>query len=167
MFNITANVKEDDAALQAMQAAMKELENTQVLVGIPEDENMRQEGQINNAALLYIHTNGSPQQGIPARPVLEPAFENNKERLGELMGRATKAAMDGDTAGMSQALSRAGLAGQNAAEDWFTNPSNDFTPLKPETARRKKKKGSDVERPLIDTGQLRNAITYVVRDKDG
>jgi len=124
MFNITADVKENDSALQAMQAALKELENTQVLVGIPEDDTQRQEGQISNAALLYIHSNGSPKQGIPARPVIEPALEQNKERIGTVIGTATKAAMAGDTAGMRQKLGEAGLAGQSAAKQYFNNPSN-------------------------------------------
>ena len=29
------------------------------------------------------------------------------------------------------------------------------------------KKGSNKERPLIDTGELRKSITYVIRDKGG
>jgi len=166
MFKITADVKENDQALQAMQAALKELENTHVLVGIPEDESMRQDGQINNAALLYIHSNGSPANNIPARPVLEPALEHSKERLGEITGKAIKAAMAGDSADMRAQLDKAGMAGQDAVKDWFTNPSNGFAPLKPETARRKEKKGSSVERPLIDTSDLRNSITYVVRGRE-
>jgi hypothetical protein len=165
MFNITASVKENDQALQAMQAAMKELENIQVLVGIPEDESARQEGKITNAALMYIHSNGSPKQGIPARPVIEPALELNKERIGTVIGAAMKAAMAGDTSTMRQQLERAGLAGQNAAKDWFTNPSNNFAPLSEERRKQKEKKGSDIERPLIDTGDLQNSITYVVREK--
>ena len=165
MFNITADVKENDQALQAMQAALYELENTLVLVGIPEDEAARQDGHISNAALLYIHSNGSPLNGIPARPVIEPALEDNKERLGEIMGKATKAAMAGDTTGMRQNLEKAGMAGQSAAKDWFTNPSNNFAPLQEETRRRKEQRGSTVERPLIDTSELRNSITYVLRDR--
>ena len=165
MLNITADVKENDQALQAMQAALEELANTQVLIGIPENEAMRQDGKISNAALLYIHSHGSPVNNIPARPVIEPALENDKERIGEIMGQATKAAMDGNVSEMQSNLSKAGMAGQNAANDWFTNPMNNFTPLKDETRRRKEAKGADAERPLIDTSNLKNAIVYVVRDR--
>jgi len=166
MFKITADVKENDQALQAMQAALKELDSLQVLVGIPEDESMRKDGEISNAVLLYIHSNGSPANNLPARPVIEPALEDNKERIGTIMGAATKAAMAGDSAGMKAQLEKAGMAGQNAAKDWFTNPSNGFAPLQPSTAKQKERKGADVERPLIDTSDLRNSITYVVRDRE-
>jgi len=164
LFDITASVSSNDG-FKAIEAALKELESTQVLVGIPEDESMRQDGQISNAALMYIHTNGSPMQGIPARPVIEPALEDSKEQHGKLMGEAVKAAMNGNVTLMHEYLEKAGLAGQSAAKNWFTNPNNGFAPLNPETAKRKEKKGATIERPLIDTGALMNAITYVMRKK--
>ena len=43
---------------------------------------------------------------------------------------------------------------------WFENPQNGWPPNSPRTIRRK---GSD--QPLVDTGEMRKAITYVVRDK--
>ena len=168
MFDITASVTEQDNIFKQMQATLEQLENTQMLVGIPAEDSEPKDGaKINNAALLYIHSNGSPKNKIPARPVIEPALEDSKERLGELIGQATKSAMLGDSTGMQQNLERAGKAGQNAAKDWFTNPKNNWKPLKPQTAKRKESKGSTVERPLIDTGSLRNSITYVLREKQG
>jgi len=137
----------------------------QVLVGIPEETSERENGKLSNATLMYIHSNGSPLNNIPARPVIEPALEANKERLAPLMGKATKAAMDGDSAAMKQALENAGMVGQNVAQGWFNDPGNGFAPLKPETSRRKRKKGADVDKPLIDTGELQGSITYVIREK--
>ena len=184
MFNISADVKENDQALQAMQAALKELENTQVLVGIPEDDKARKEGHISNAALLYIHSHGSPEQKIPPRPVIEPALEANKERLGEVMGKATKAAMAGDSAGMRRNLELAGKAGRDFSKAWFTDPRNGWKELKhgrggereveftgkdgskTKVTFNKGKKAQEDPRPLIDTGQLRNSITYVLRERD-
>ena len=176
MFNITADVKENDQVLKTMQDALKELENTQALVGIPEDDKTRKKGHISNAALLYIHSNGSPQQGIPARPIIEPALEDNKERLGELMGKAVKASMAGDTAGMRRNLELAGKAGRDFSKAWFVNPSNNWKELSKPRRKSKQKKGSGInpetgaedkslDKPLIDTGQLRNSITYVLRDR--
>ena len=163
---ITADVTSNSDALDAMLSAWEELVNTQVLVGIPEDESARKEGAVSNADLLYIHSNGSPLKGIPARPVIEPALEHNKVRLGEIMGRASKAAMDGNIAEMHRELNKAGMAGQSAAKQWFTDPNNNWAPLNEKTKKQKEKKGATVERPLIDTGQLQNSITYVVRGKE-
>jgi len=165
MLRVTADVKENDSGLQGAVGDLLELAGLQVLVGIPEEKDSREDGQIGNATLMYIHSNGSPINNIPARPVIEPALENDKERIGQVMGDAVKAAMDNDIDGARKHLERAGMAGQNAARDWFTNPANGFEPLLPETARRKQQRGADIERPLIDTGALRSAITYVVEDK--
>ena len=171
MFDITADLEVDDDIMRQIQEVVAELGNTEVLVGIPEDEAARNDGNgnvINNAALLYIHTNGSPKNNIPPRPVIEPALsdDENSERIGEIMGEAVNSAMAGDADGMRENLAKAGMAGQNAVKDWFTNPKNGWQPVKPETARRKERRGATEQRPLIDTGELRNALTYVVREKE-
>ena len=161
----TATVKTDDSGAQQIIEAIECLQKTQVLVGIPEAKDARKEGEMTNAGLLYIHSNGSPKNNIPARPVIEPAIEHNKENLGELMGEAAKAAMNGDSTGANKQLEMAGMAGQNAAKDWFTNRSNGWAPVKEETQKRKAKRGATDNRPLIDTGELRNAITYTVEER--
>jgi hypothetical protein len=118
------------------------------------------QGDINNAELLFIHTNGSPLRHIPPRPVLEPAIaaEDNLRKIAHQVVEADKALLEGNLVLARQRMGKAGLAGQNAARNWFTDPRNAWAPNKPATIRHK---GSD--RPLIDTGALRAAITYVVR----
>ena len=158
---IINNLKAQDDNLSAIFAALKTLENTEVLIGIPEDDNARKEGDtINNAKLLYIHTHGSAVRNIPPRPVIEPAIEDDSTIIGDLMGQAAKAALDGNEQGAMDALKKAGMRGQNTARDWFTNPKNNWAANQPETIKRK---GS--EKPLIDTGELRKSITYVIREK--
>lgn len=117
--------------------------------------------QVNNAELMYIHSHGSQLKGIPARPVIEPAIAapGNKELIAAELEQAAKAAMEGSQAKMVQFLNRAGLVAQNACRKWFTDPRNNWAPNKPSTI---KAKGSS--RPLIDTGELRKSITYVVSD---
>ncbi|MBY6921870.1 hypothetical protein HYH30_19035, partial [Clostridium botulinum] len=41
---------------------------------------------------------------------------------------------------------------------WFTNPSNNWAENSAETIKRK-----DSDKPLIDTGELRKSITYVIK----
>ena len=141
--------------------ALQKLEKQQAYVGIPEARVARREQTINNAQLLFIHTKGSPLRGIPARPVIEPAIEatDNKASISEELKQAAKAALDGRPQLMKQFLKRAGLDAQNRVKAWFLDPRNNWAPNKPSTIRRK---GSD--KPLIDTSQMRNAITYVVTD---
>jgi hypothetical protein len=187
MFNFTVdleNQKEADEATKKVLAALKKLQDIEVLVGIPEEKNERQavnhdEGiakketakvggvkvnvintEMTNAHLLFIHSIGWPPKHIPARPVIEPAIENKKELISKHMANAFKSAMEGNEDKMRDYLKRAGTAGANAAIRWFKNPANGWPPNSAETIRRK---GSS--RPLIDSGQLRSSIIYVLRDK--
>ena len=136
---------------------LSNLSKVAVYVGVPADKSSRNAAGINNAELLYIHTNGSPLRNIPARPVIEPALEANKGRIMKQYSAADTAAAEGDSAKFERALHRTGLAGQNAARAWFTDPRNGWAPNSPVTIARK---GSS--RPLIDTGALRKSIVYVI-----
>ena len=147
-----------------LMAQLKALSKMQVLVGIPEDKAERKPAKgeaVNNAQLMFIHTNGSPLKGIPKRPVIEPAIEasGNKEPITEELGEAAHAILDSDPEAARQHLKRAGMTGQNAARAWFTDPRNHWQKNSKETIQRK---GSD--RPLIDTGELRRSIVYIVEE---
>jgi len=72
------------------------------------------------------------------------------------------AASDGDEVGVMNALKRTGMDAASRVRMWFVNPKNLWAPNSPRTVKRK---GSD--RPLIDTGQLRKSITYVIRNTGG
>ena len=117
-------------------------------------------GDVTNAELLFIHTKGSPINHIPARPVLQPAIEANKDSINHEINASIKASLAGDKALAQKKMMRAALAGQNAARRWFTDPRNGWAPNTPGTI---KAKGSD--QPLIDTGALRASIVGVVREE--
>ncbi|WP_196051303.1 hypothetical protein [Clostridium butyricum] len=106
---------------------------------------------------LYVHENGSPLWNIPPRPILEPAMDNGKEQMADLMKDVAIDALEGKN--IQTGLDNVGMQGQNIARDWFTNPANNWAANSEDTV---KKKGSD--RPLIDTSELRKSITYVVKD---
>ena len=175
-----------------LQKAIDDITGMQVYVGVPEEKSSRREYDegINNAELAFIMTNGarrksmrdemhenvdqhgyhaaydmyiqshgSPLWQIPPRPIVEPAIENDRENISELMKIAAEATMDGDKEKAIEYLNKAGLEGQTAAQDWFTNPKNGWVPNSQYTVD---KKGGD--RPNIDTGELRKAITYVVKE---
>ncbi|MBX4266542.1 hypothetical protein [Clostridium estertheticum] len=174
--------------------SLKNLEKKNVCVGIPQKDNtQRQEEPIKNAELLFIHTNGirdtkmiramqhdldsgtpyskahemyihangSPLWHSPPRPVIEPAIENDKTVIASILKEALIAELDGNSVVSKQKLNEAGLEGQAASQDWFTNPDNKWAKNSPGTIKRKK---SDM--PLIDTGELRKSITYIIDEGD-
>ncbi len=187
---VTSKVTSKAAIVKAALAALAKKE---VFVGIPADNTSRtDDNDINNAELLYIHTHGvrhrnmrsemeknmakgmkysaahalyirehgSPMMSVPPRPVLQPAIEANKERIGTQLAAAGKAALQGNVELFEKNLHQAGMIAASAAHGWFENPDNGWPPNTEQTIRRK---GSD--QPLVDTGEMRKAITYVVRDK--
>lgn len=179
--------------LGAVRGALQKLTQKDVLVGIPAEKATREKSKdINNAELLYIHTHGvrtpamrqemqqnmdkgmtyskahqlyirehgSPAMAIPPRPVLEPSIQANKEAIGKWLGKAGQEALAGKPDKSRADLEKAGMRAANGARAWFKDPRNNWPPNSPRTI---KQKGSD--KPLIDTGEMRKAITYVVRDK--
>ena len=190
---VTVNVQHtaQNGGLDGLISRIEKLKRKRIMVGIPEQKAARQGEPINNAQLLYIlshgvrkksmrqemqpkidagmkysaayqlyiMSHGSPLWQIPPRPVLEPALEAHADAIGELFQAVVKAACRGDEAAMQRAMNVCGMAAQNYCRDWFTDPRNGWPPNSPLTI---KEKGS--ERPLIDTGTMRKAITYVIRE---
>lgn len=156
----TVNVSSTDA-IAKLKASLAALAKKRVLVGIPEDANARKD-EMTNAGLMYLHTNGSALQGIPARPVIEPTISapDNKANIAKALGEAGRAVLAKNAGEATHQLDRAGTLATNAAKRWFTDSRNGWAENAASTVRRK---GSS--RPLIDTGQLRRAITHTVEDK--
>jgi hypothetical protein len=119
---------------------------------------------------LYIQSHGSPLWQAPPRPVIEPAIEHNKEAIAKQLQKVATTALDGQDP--TDELEKAGMLGQNIARDWFTNPENNWAPNSPITINGSKPdkngnqfiKGKGSEQPLINTGELRKSITYVISD---
>lgn len=157
----TVKISTTDATAK-LKRDLRKLEKKQVLVGVPEDHGARQTGAITNAQLVYLHTHGSPLQGVPARPIIEPAIEapDNKALITKELGEAARALLDRKPEETERHLEQAGMLGRNAAIRWFVDPRNGWAPNSPETIARK---GSD--QPLIDTAQMRRSITFLVEDE--
>jgi hypothetical protein len=151
-----------NAKFERIKQAFKDLRNIDVLIGIPQAEDSRA-GEVGNAELLFIHTNGSPLRNIPARPVIEPALEDDAPVITDILAEATKAMLEGNEDKAFTLLEKAGLEGQGASQDWFDNPKNGWAPNSPTVIAAKLKKGGTEPKPLIDTGEMRKSITYVVR----
>lgn len=169
--------KKDNSA--ALAKALKAVTNMDVLVGVPANNTNRNTDEVNNAQLLAIHTAGSPLHGLPARPVIKPAItaKGNKEQLSEQLGIAARLVMLGKAQEAVLQLKRTGMLAEGIVKNWFTDPRNNWSPNSPRTVAIKEAKmtkeskaaaiaaGNPLTRPLIDTGQLRKSITFVVRGK--
>jgi len=157
-----------------------EITKSSVLVGIPEDKDARKEDEngkvpIGNAALAYIHDNGSPLQGIPRREFMKPGIKKVSDKISNEFLQAAVCKMNEDFEGVRIHLNRAGRIASNSIKRFINE--GDFTPLKRGTklGRLRKLKGAkkwDTDKredamgsmhPLVSTAQMRNAVTYVVK----
>ena len=159
-----------------------------VYVGIQQKDDSREDDDVTNAELLFIHTNGarvkkrrkkgsandlyvlsngSPYFNIPPRPVIEPALKSDQKRLSSMMKQAAKYAFDGNKSEALRQLELVGTRGRDVSKRWFVNPDNNWPPNSEVVQERKRRKGSTNPRPLIDTGELKNSISYFVRTKEG
>lgn len=170
--------------------ALRELIGKQVLVGIPDNgQNHRDDSPVNNATIAYTMEMGSPAHNVPARPFLVPGVRKAQGAALYQLRLAAEAAMSGDSSKVAQGLMRAGIVASNEVK--HTINSNIPPPLKPGTIRGRKygrdtksrRESEDVYLDLVskgvnpaaaqnevgivalvNTGQMRNAITWVVRE---
>jgi hypothetical protein len=155
-----------DAALAAkvrgIVADLRTLARSEVLVGIPGKTASRDDpGAMNNPTLGYIHEFGSPAAGIPRRPFLTPGVEAIRARTVAEFRGAALAALKGDANAAERTLNRVGLIAQNSVRATLT-AGEGWPPLAEATLAAREARGRTGTRPLIDTGQLRASITYVV-----
>lgn len=141
--------------------SLDKIVHRRILVGIPMDQTPGiNNGHITNAEKLWKNSVGSPLEKIPSRKVLEPAIEDKLDEIGATLQSGILAGLVLGGEKMDEAYVRAGLMAQQACVNWFDNPKNGWKPNAPLTIERK---GSDS--PLIDTGEMRKAITFIIEDK--
>lgn len=161
-----------------------------VLVGVPESTAPRKDGKtkVNNAMLAAIHEAGAPSRNIPARPFMAPGIERVKDQLFKLFTAAAESIISGgDT---MPYLERIGTAARDSIRRYFT-ADNGWKPLSAKTIVRraynrladnvsfmraskqrrfkmlvKELQKQGPQRPLVDKGELRRSIEYVIEERD-
>lgn len=154
--------------LPALGRSLANLTDQQVLAGVPAEKTQRDVEdrvipEITNAALAYIHNFGSPTQNIPPREFMYSGIANVKDEVTVHMSRAAQAALTGDKTLVDRHLHAAGLTAQNGIRRKIT--TGPFAPLAASTLAARRRRGHTGTRPLIDTGQLRASISYVIRGR--
>lgn len=157
---MTIKVLKDN--LKTFMSKLKEMESKNILVGIPADAAPREEKtEITNAEIGYVNEFGSPAKNIPPRPFLMPGVKDAGDQVSSVLG---KCAVNKD-ADINSQLDKAGLLAQSAVRRRITL-SIGMRGISEETRKRREAKGRTGEmKPLIDTGQLINSITYVIEEK--
>ncbi len=151
------------------KALIKKFQRDEVLVGIPEEESSRNvadgepSSSMNNATLLAINNFGSPQNNIPARPVMENGIRNADEKIAEEFKKAALGAFKKGFRALEIYYNRAGIIASNSVKKAINDQDFEDGPS-PSTLAIRRSHGFVGNKSLIVTGQMRNAITYVLRE---
>lgn len=145
--------------LRAIKEGMEFVRDNTVAVGIFSDNDAAHSGGLTNSQLLYLHCNGSPANNIPARDVLSQGIAEAKQNgsVQKCLNAGILKALAGNVDQAKAEYEKAGMAAAAAVQAQFGKIG---PPLSPVTVARK---GSSAT--LIDTGALRQAITYKVMPK--
>jgi hypothetical protein len=158
---------------EQFNAIIKRYKNDVVLVGIPQDDSPRQndgkDEQINNATLLAIANFGSPQQNIPPWPIMAIGIRNAQSDIYEQFKNCLQLSLNKGLSALDTYYGRAGLIAANSIKK-VINAQEDVPSDKPAEATleaRKRRKPTPFKgtKYWLVTGQLRNAITYVIGGK--
>lgn len=151
----------------AVMKAFRDLTQMEVLVGLPASAGDVEGGGISIAAVGYLMETGSPVNNIPERPWLKPGVESVRDKITAQMLKAGRAAAKGDAVGVRAGMEGAGLIAQAAVKAMLN--SNVPPPLSPRTiaARKNRKVRPNLrQNTLVDRGDMRDAVTYVVVKKE-
>ena len=137
----------------------------EVLDGVPDrTAGRKDDGEpLSNAEIGYIQETGSPANNIPARPHLVPGVQDARPKFEPQLQKSVEAALDGDLEQVQRRLNMAGIAAQNSVRAKVN--SNIAPELAESTLEARRRRGVTRENTLVDTGQYRNSITYVIRKK--
>lgn len=146
-----------DDILKELKRIKEELEeDNYVLVGMPNEtgSKIHQDSKLNNATIAAIHEFGAPEQGIPERSFLRAGLEQNKNTLSKAAEKAVENAIDGK-ADIAKGMDAVGSLAAASVKKYISEGI--APPLK-----KPRKTGGSEDKPLIDTGELRSSITWVL-----
>lgn len=109
--------------------------------------------------IATIHEFGAPGAGIPERSFMRSTFDEKRKSLQGHMAAAIKLVMQGRP--VSLAVGRVGVALQGYIQAKIVDLKE--PPLAPSTIRARMRRTGDANpNPLVDTGQLKNGVRYII-----
>lgn len=161
-------IKDDKSKLNAILKDFKDLKGSYVKIGYIEGDKSHKSKKdrskkhsnknttyINMAQLASVHEYGSPKKGIPERSFIRSWVDNNQPEIMRRIERMVKGIIDGKVT-PEIALKTIGVFASGGIKKQLKSIST--PPLSEKTI---KEKGSS--QPLIDTGQMRSSIRFIVK----
>lgn len=140
-------------------AEVEKLKDNEVFIGFQAGKTMHKDEdgkEVDVAEIAAFNELGTSTS--PSRPFLRQSVDDNKEKIATMCERAAKNLANGGSA--EQGMKELGAFGVKLVQDKIRNGS--FAPLAESTIKAKKS-----DKPLIDTGQMRQSVHYVIRKKGG
>ena len=153
---IRGEIKGGDNASKELDKILSRYDDFDIEVGVPEDAPNYPDGT-SVALVAAVQEFGSPANNIPERSFLRSTIKENKKEYSGLMTKSVKKAYETGKP-LKKLANKIGLKAADDVKQKITSlrsPANEASTIKA-------KKSSN---PLIDTGHLRNSITYEVVDK--
>lgn len=139
-----------------LEKKLQELQGKTIKVGVPSSTAPYEDG-ISTAVVAAVHEYGSLTRRIPARPFLRPGVANAIPKINKLL----QIKLLDFVSGSINADGVFALVGEVARSEivrmW---DNNNWSPLKSKSAQKAVEKGD--RQILLDTGHLKNSITYQV-----
>lgn len=153
---------------EEFKSLIHKLQFSLVKVGIPSsDDGRKDKSPIGNAGILFINEYGSPGMNIPPRPVLTNGIFIAQDELLQEFKAAAETSIDkglGDqTANVGKHFERAGIIASSACKKVINDQIGIEGPAE-STLKSRKSRGFNGNKALVVTGQMRNAITYIVEE---
>jgi len=148
------------AGVKALTMRFKEAAAA-VLVGVPAGAKEDDEASTPIAMLAAVHEFGAPSRHIPERPFLRPAITEGRPDFIRLNRANMRRVARGRTT-IKQALGELGELGKRKVQEKIK--AGPFRALRPATIAARKRRSEGSSKPLIDTGNLRQSITWILDD---
>lgn len=162
-------IRADNAA--SVLAGLERLSKMDVLVGIPESNAVREDGEeLNNAEIGYLQSTGATvrlggrEVILPPRPFLDIGIEDTQAVTSEHLKAAVGLALDGKFSAAESELEKAGMVASNGAKRVISDGDR-LIPISDMTKAKRRAQGLPGDKPLYAHGYLLRSITYVVRGK--
>lgn len=153
MITIKSTAKIKDKGMDKLLRSMNELKHIDIKVGVQAGERT-EDGKFDLAGVAAVQEFGSESKNIPSRPFMRETFDTKARAIssfgGQVIGKVASGAMTVRVAADLIGLKMTGFIQAKIVSGNWT----------PNTAHTIKRKGSN--KPLVDTGHLRQAIRHVL-----
>lgn len=126
--------------LQEALRAIDRLTKKEVLVGVTDSTNQRQDSEFGNAGIAYEAEYGSPACNIPMRPIYGPGLRRASPDIAKVLSVAAKLAIEGDPTAVDDGLEVVGHLARDAVQLVITE--GNFAPLAQSTIAARARRGN-------------------------